>query len=72
MEYMVPSKVETQLTGRLGQANRKVRGVTYSVVFVMQAGEIAASPWREGMAIDWTPLTRKMAETGKKFFSSTP
>ena len=69
MEYLVSSNVEAQLTGRLGQANRKVRGVDYSVVFVLQAGEIAAAPFRNGLAIDWTPLTRKMAENGKRFFS---
>lgn len=71
MNLDIPSIVETQLTGRLGQANRKVRGVDYAVVFILQAGEIAAAPFRNGMAVDWSPLTRKMAAQGIKFFSST-
>lgn len=70
MQITTPSKAETQLTGRLGQMDHKIRSVTYSVVFVMQAGEIASSPWRNGLAIDWSPITRKMAAQGVKFFAS--
>jgi hypothetical protein len=69
MEYDVEPIAITQACGRLGQANRQVGRVRYSVVFVIQAGEIAAAPFRDGMRIDWTPLTRKMAEHGRKFFS---
>ena len=70
MELLIPPIYETKLTGYRGTVSRKVRGVTYSVRFVQQAGELAAIPSRDGRVADWCKVTRKLDAAGRKFFAS--
>jgi hypothetical protein len=69
MEYEVPSIVETKLTGYVGSAFRTVRGVEYAVRFTNQAGELTGTPSRAGKPSDWCKITRKMADSGFRFFA---
>ena len=68
MEYESPSIAETKLTGWLGTGRRTIRGVEHAVRFVAQAGEITATPARDGRPADWSATTRKMAASGFRFF----
>ena len=68
MEYEVPSILETQLTGYAGSAFRTVRGTEYAVRFTHQAGQLTGTPSRGGKPADWCRVTRKMADSGFKFF----